>query len=228
MNASLVERQMLGGCHTPPPRTSMRQTPVGPKQDATSGQQYHPNIRWLESGHAHLLGSWEHDRRLSNRKLAGVFETGRLSEEADDSSIGGENAIDSDSDWEDDDYSSEPPHRRLSDADPGIFQRRPINQLERLSLITLGLENKGLYQEITVRKKVLLVKKEATARQNIIQKELAGSLRDDMRWEREQTSADSNIRRRRHACFRRSDNELKSRIFSRYPGNAFAGRRNTE
>lgn len=124
MNSSLVERQILGGCHTPPPHTSTRHTPVGPKQDAASGQQYHLNIRRLESGHA----SWEHDGRLSNGKLAGVFETGRLSEEADDSSIGDENAIDSDSDWEDDNYSSEPPHRRLSDADPGIFQRRPINR----------------------------------------------------------------------------------------------------
>lgn len=208
MDASLTERWTIGDCHSPLPHPR-------------------PNIRRPRSGHVSLSGSW-------GKLLSGglqLFETGILPEEADDSSIEDENAIDSDSDWEDDDDSSEPP-RRLFDADPDIFKRRPINRPECLSLITLGLKNKGLRQEVsleTVRKEVLFeLKEKDSTRQTTIQNELTGSLRIDMLWERQQTSADSNVRRRCDPVFRRRHDRLRTAIFRRYPDSAFVDGRNRE
>lgn len=184
MDVSLTELWKIGGSRSPLPHPQ-------------------PNIR-------RPPGSW-------GKPLAGalqLFETGILPEEADDSSIEDENAIDSDSDWEDDNGLSEP-SRRLSDADPDIFKRRLINGPERLSLITLGLKNKDLRQEVspeTVRKKEL--KGKDTTRQTIIQNELTKSLMA-MLWERLQTSAESDVRRRRDPAFRQRHDRLRTSISAR-------------
>ena len=153
------------------------------------------------------------------KPLAGAlhFEREILPEEVDGSS--NENAIDSDSDWEDDNGSSEPPCRLSAD----IFKRRLINGPGRLSLITLGLKNKDLRQEVspeTVRKKEL--KGKDTTRQAIIQNELTESLRMAMVWERQQTSADSDVRRRQDPAFRQLYDKLRASILRMYPDSAFA------